>query len=401
MDMFKKYFKTVILVLIVAVLSGAIFYTYGYKNAIRDYGLSGEELEQEVSDSSEEELLEEKNTLSILACGDIMSHMPQVRSAYDEEARTYDFNGVFRHVKPIIESADIAIGNLETVIHPESELSGFPNFNSPTELVSALSANGFDLLSTANNHSFDRGKDGVISTIDAIENNGMIQIGSNRDISVNRTRILEENSIKIGFMCYTYGLNGHINDDDHLINITSLDKFKEDIDYLNSENVDKIVLIIHWGNEYNTNISWEQEEIANAAIEMGVDYILGSHPHVVQKLEVIGEGADRKLIMYSMGNFISNQRFEYTNNPYTEDGMMIQLKLERNAESGEVGLSDVQLIPTWVNRYNDGKWRYEILPVMQTLNSEVDDIVIGEDLRVKLENSLNRQNEINGVLDYR
>ncbi len=397
MDNFKKYFKTILLVLAVATLSGLVFYFYGYRNALKDYGIT-EEKETEVVEEKveEEEKVEvEAKKLSILAGGDVMAHMPQVRAAYNGETGAYDFTGVFKHMLPLLEKSDINIANLETVVHPESELSGFPNFNSPAALVEALGTSGFTLLTTANNHSFDRGAAGVVSTIDVVTSNGMMQVGTNRDETVSRTRIVEENGFKIGFMGYTYGLNGHINDSPHLVNEIDLNSFSEDIAELEAQNVDAIILLIHWGVEYTTIPTEEQIQIANAAHELGVDYIIGSHPHVVQRFEMVGD----ELTMFSLGNLVSNQRGEYTNNYNTEDGMLLNINLEKD-DSGEVVLSSVELIPTWVYRYNDGKWNYEIIPVIEALEGRVEGLEISEELHGKLEASLNRAKEINGQFKY-
>src|SRR5690554_191707 len=168
------------------------------------------EADMEEADEIIVEIVEEPkiSNIKLLAVGDIMFHSPQFKAAYNNESSTYDFIPTFKHVKKYIESSDIAIGNFETVTAGEEVgFSGFPRFNAPKETLKALSEVGFNILSTANNHAIDKGRDGLIRTIDYINEYGMKNIGTYKERE-NNILIEEVEDIRIGFLSYTYGLNG-------------------------------------------------------------------------------------------------------------------------------------------------------------------------------------------------
>lgn len=307
----------------------------------------------------------------ILAVGDIMFHMPQINAAKTTTGN-YDFNPVFRHVKKYIEGADIALGNFETVTAgDELGFSGFPRFNSPVDTLIALKNTGFDILSTANNHSLDRGKDGIINTINVMNNTGLRNIGTFKDN--NRSLIIEEiNDIRIGLLSYTTSLNGLDSllskEDSYMVNKFDEEKIIEDINYLKEQNVDMIVAYLHWGYEYYEEPTEYQRELGRSLLEQGIDIILGSHPHVVQRSEMINIDGKDKFIVYSMGNFLSNQRYETMGNQYTEDGVMIEITLNKNFDTNVTSIQEVMFRPTWVYRFrNADGLNYEILPVGDVL----------------------------------
>jgi len=305
--------------------------------------------------------------VSILAVGDIMFHMPQITSAKTDDG--YNFSNSFKYVQKHIEDSDLALANFETVVGNHNRYSGFPRFNSPTETVKAMYDIGFDILSTANNHSIDQGVDGIISTIDTIQANGLENIGTYKD--EQRTGLIKEvNNIKLGLLSYTYGLNGLESllskDRSYMVNLIDEELIKADIDELDTK-VDMTIVFIHWGNEYQRQPSDYQKELGGKMIEWGADIILGSHPHVIQKAEVINYEGEDKYIIYSMGNFFSNQREETMGNSYTEDGIMVSLNIQKEDKAIIKG---IEYIPTWVHRYSAGnKFAYEILPVEEVLSS--------------------------------
>lgn len=350
---------------------------------------------EEVIEDLEEELVEEEkiSNIKILAVGDIMFHSPQYKAAFNKETMEYDFIPVFKYVKKYIESADLAIGNLETVIAGEEiGYSGYPRFNTPEAALLALKDAGFDILSTANNHSLDQGKKGLINTIDSIHKYGMKNIGTYKD--ENTILIEEVNDIRVGLLSYTYGLNGMdftLTEEElgYMINLIDEDKIKSQIEEAKSKKVDIIVVFIHWGNEYQMEPSQYQLDLAEKIIDWGADVIFGSHPHVVQKSQIVSRDGKDKFIIYSMGNFLSNQRQETMGNPYTEDGIMIQLEIEKNFKDNNTVIKNIHYIPTWVHKYRDnGKVVYEILAIEDYLNGEIQ---IGNEtaLRQRLMKSFN------------
>lgn len=360
---------------------------------------NSEKLEQNESKNQEqdennivEEEIEKYSELSLSATGDIMFHGAQLKSAYNNNTKEYDFKRVFENVKPHLENSDIAIANFETTTAgSEMPISSYPSFNSPDSTVDALKYSGIDILTTANNHSLDTGKTGIVNTIKNIENNGIDYIGTSEE--EYRAFILKEkNDITLSFLSYTYGLNGNdsrlnSNELDNMVNLIDEDKMQEDIK--KAKNVsDKVVVFIHWGNEYSREPSESQMELADKMFEWGADIILGSHPHVIQRSEIIKKNGENKFIIYSMGNFISNQRRETLpntrNNIYTEDGVIVNIDFKKDLETNEVIIEDIRYIPTWVHKYpENGKDEYRILPIADF----IDDNTLSKATIERLKNS--------------
>lgn len=376
-------------------------FTTSKKDRVNEYvDVTTDIEEEEYIDEELEEIPERPeepkfSSINILAVGDIMFHSPQYRAAFNKETNSYDFTPTFRHVKRYVEEADIALGNFETVTAGEGvSFSGFPRFNTPKESLLALKETGFDILSTANNHCIDQGKKGLISTIDNINEYKMKNIGTYKEPGDN-ILIEERDGIKIGFLSYTYGLNGldsllKAEELAYMVNRIDEEKIKEDIEKLKSLDVDLITVFIHWGNEYQREPSTYQLELGSKMVEWGANIILGSHPHVIQKSQIINKDGKDNFIIYSMGNFLSNQRKETMNNPYTEDGVMINLEIEKNLNSSETIIKSVQYIPTWVHRFRDsnGKLSYEIIPINDYINGELD-IAIAGSLKERIMKSYN------------
>ncbi len=340
-----------------------------------------------------EEFEEKPNTTAtILAAGDIMFHMPQIRSAYDSESKNYDFKDVFKYVKKHIESADLSIANFETVTAgSEIGFSGFPRFNSPEETLEAIKYAGFDILTTANNHALDQGKEGLINTIMAIEEQGMKNIGTYKE-KKDSILIEEINKIKIALLSYSYGLNGleyTLTDEEfsYMVNKIEENKIEDDINKAKNLGSDVVVIFVHWGNEYQKEPSEYQIETGRKMMEWGADIVLGSHPHVVQKSEVINYNGKDNFIIYSMGNFLSNQRKVNMDNKYTEDGIMVNIQLEKDFSKGETNIKNITYIPTWVRRYEDNGLKYEILPVEDFLENKELYSIIDEKERKRIKES--------------
>ena len=332
------------------------------------------------------------STIKLLAVGDIMFHSPQYRAAYVKESDSYDFNSTFKYIKKYVLEADISLANFETVTAGEEVgYKSYPRFNTPKQSLLAIKDAGFDILSTANNHSLDQGRKGVISTIDNINEYGMKNIGTYKEPNVP-ILIEEIKGINIGFLSYTYGLNGLDSlltkeELSYMINIIDEDKIKEDIEKTKSLGVDLTVVFIHWGNEYHRDPSSYQIELGEKMVEWGANIILGSHPHVIQKSQIINKDGKDNFIIYSMGNFLSNQRKETLNNSYTEDGVMVNLEIEKDFKSGDTIIKNINYIPTWVHRYReDGKLIYEILPVDDILDGKLD-IAVSDTVKSRIEKS--------------
>ncbi len=351
-----------------------------------------------------QETLEPKiTTATILAAGDIMFHMPQNKAAFNSGTGIYDFTDNFNYVKKYIQSTDLPMANFETVVLEGKKYSGFPNFNSPIETLSAIRDAGFHILTTANNHCLDQGKTGLIKTIDAIENIGMKNIGTYKfpdsDIMVE-----DINEIKIATLSYSYGFNGMDytlteEEREYMLSKIDEDKIKNDIEKAKSLGADIVTVFIHWGNEYQQEPSEAQIELGGKMVEWGANIIFGSHPHVVQKSEIINFNGKDNFIIYSLGNFLSNQRLENTDNKYTEDGIMVKIQVEKNFDKNETKIKNIEYIPTWVRKHRiDNKFQYEILPIKDFLEDEILFNSLDEREKIRIQESL--ESTMGKVIEY-
>lgn len=319
-----------------------------------------------------------------IGVGDIMSHMPQLPGAYDQATKSYNFDPYFAEVKPILEQGDWVMANLETPIAgADIGYSGYPTFNAPNELAEALRNAGFNLLSTANNHSLDKGEKGVLRTLELLKELELQAVGTaSSPEEAEQLIIVEKNGIRMGFLAYTYGTNGIPipQGKPYLVSLIDEQKMIADIERLREGGADVITIALHFGVEYQLTPNEEQKRLARVLVAAGADIIAGSHPHVVQPYEII-ETNDKNgtpkqaLIMYSMGNFISNQRGESK-----DYGVIFKVNIRKNMNEGTIALTDVEAIPTWVHRYKpDQAFRYRILPVEQTIAAESDKLLTPSD----------------------
>lgn len=328
--------------------------------------------------------VESEKKVVIAAVGDIMIHAPQF-IAQETAPGVYDFTNNFKYVKPILSNADLSIANLETTILKSQPISSYPRFNSPPEILNALKDSGFDIISTINNHTLDTGKKGVLSTLEELHSRGFLTIGTYKEESTKKYVIKIIKEMKLGFTAFASGymtrnditLNGipsnGIKDQLNVVDMTSVNdsfkKIKIQIDQMKKENCDFIVVMLHWGVEYQRVPNKYQKELAQKLIDEGVGLILGSHPHLVQTMEFIKstDGNHEGLVVYSMGNFLSNQRNEILNTEGTENGLISITTLARN-EKGNVCIEKAEYIPTWINLFEkNSKPTYEIIPISEDI----------------------------------
>ncbi len=326
-------------------------------------------------------------TLKLSVVGDLMCHSPQFNSAKIAETDSFDFRPVFSVIRRNLENSDYTIGNLETVISANNKhLSGYPNFNSPHEFLSALKYAGFDILFTANNHSLDKGLKGAIRTINQIKQNNMVQVGtyvSQKDR--DSIRIFEKNGIRFALFAYTFGTNGHTVSKQKRFIISLIDKaqIRNDLQQANKLLPDLVIIYFHFGNEYQAKPSAFQKDIVNAAIKSGADIVLGSHPHVLQpikKFKSVSGRIDSGFVAYSLGNFISNQRWRYS-----DAGGILNILIKKNIKNDSVFISKIKLLPTWVFKGNvNGKTLFQILP--SEITSDTLQFLSSDDIK-KMQNS--------------
>jgi len=314
---------------------------------------------------------------TLVAVGDIMMHSPQIPAAYDPETGTYSFDHYFERVIPLLQG-DWVIANLETPLAGEDAggYSGYPLFNAPEQLAEALKNAGFGIVSTANNHSLDRRETGVLRTLEHVRAHGLVPVGTHASPEeAEEIRIITRHGIRMAFLAYTYGTNGIPIPEgkEYLINLIDEEKMKADIARAREAGADLVTVSVHFGHEYHLEPSAEQKELARKLVAFGADIILGSHPHVPQPYEhiaAVGEnGALREgIVIYSLGNFISNQGPDQGTAKYTDVGIIFRVRVAKSHPQGTVSIGEVELIPTWVHKYREnGKRRYEILPIGREL----------------------------------
>lgn len=328
--------------------------------------------------------------ITVINAGDIMFHMPQVRGAYDPETGNYDFSSTYRYVAPIVRKADLAVVNFETTLYDEN-YSGYPGFNSPVSSLKAIKDAGFDTLLYANNHCYDKELIGIKRTLSHFREYGFSYLGITDDLSKEKTLIIDVNGIKIGMFNYADSVTEKKGDDLYSVNEIPIpasdwdylniyvnqreeeylyERVRRDVKYLNDAGVDIIIAYMHWGVEYEMEPNDYQIKTAKFLANLGVDCIIGGHPHVVQKMDVIksDSGENETVCFYSLGNFVSNQNRltlkSYDAREYTENGLMVELNIRKYSD-GRTIITGLGYVPTWVHRYarEDGNYNYDIIPL--------------------------------------
>ena len=373
-------------------------------------------------------------TATIAATGDILMHKPCINPGKQADG-SYDFASYFAHVQDYVKNADYAVANLETTLaglDSGYSYSGYPNFNCPDGIVTSLKNAGFDMLLTANNHTYDTGTVGFFRTQQVIMENGMDHIGTKPDAESDSYKIVEINGIRIGMINYTYETNSDPNKVDlnggadlkenekNLINVflkDDVEGFKADLAEkladMRADGAEAIVLYIHWGEEYQTKQNNQQKKMAQAACDLGVDVIVGGHPHVIQPMELLESENDpnhKTVCLYSTGNALSNQRLgkiSYVKTAHTEDGILFSFSFAKYSD-GTVRVENVELLPLWVNMYTSketGKVVYDILPLDDQIEDWKTQFTLTDSTLTQAEKSYERTMKIVGpglqtVQDY-
>lgn len=252
-------------------------------------------------------VVEPDRTVTIRSIGDILVHSDVYTTASTETG--FDFSRMFDPMRPYLENADVTTANMEVpVAGPEFELSGYPQFNAPPEIIDGLRGAGVDIVNNATNHTMDRGQGGVGASTSNMRDRGMMYVGGYGSPEDKATpRIIERNGLKLGFLAYTYGTNGLPVPEDYLVSLIDYEAMAREISELDKQ-VDILVTMIHMGEEYAPLENDFQRETAQVALDNGADLILGGHPHVVEPFEV----ADDHAIWWSHGNFLHGQWDENT-----------------------------------------------------------------------------------------
>jgi poly-gamma-glutamate synthesis protein (capsule biosynthesis protein) len=299
-----------------------------------------------------------------------MSHDAQIMGAFNPETGEYDYEPTFLYVRSYVKNADIAVGNLE-VTFAGPPYKGYPRFSSPDNLAVEAGSAGFDILVNANNHALDRGKSGFIRTLDLLDSLNIIHTGTFRnpeERELNYPLIFERNNIRIALLNYTYGTNNLRADTPCIVNTIDTVLIRQDLMKARSAEPDYVIVIMHWGVEYERQENEFQEELAIFMLENGADAIIGSHPHVVQPVEIYypdeSDSSEFNIIVYSLGNFVSNQREQFK-----DGGIIFELMLAKTSSGTRI--FDHRYLPTWVYREDiKDDFTFYIIPVMLYYENE-------------------------------
>ena len=330
-------------------------------------------------------------TATIASTGDVLMHLPVVNSCKTDSG--YDFDNIFQYLKEYAEDADFAAANLETTLAGTDngyKYSGYPHFNCPDEIVDSLMDAGFDLMLTVNNHSYDTTMVGYKRTLEVTREKGMQTLGTMLNAEEPKYLIQDVNGIKIGMLAYTYAtgeggadqprLNGNmaISEADicNYFTYENLPAFYSEVEEhlaaMKAEGAEATMIFMHWGVEYQLTQNSQQEQIAQELCNLGIDVIVGGHPHVVQPIDLLTsttEPEHKTVCLYSMGNAISNQRLgaiDRVKTAHTEDGMLFSVTFCKYSD-GTVYLLSTDILPTWVHLDKSGSPnRYTIIPLDET-----------------------------------
>jgi poly-gamma-glutamate synthesis protein (capsule biosynthesis protein) len=301
------------------------------------------------------------DSIRLIFAGDVMGHGMQITGAWRDGGDTaYYYHPVFQYVKDYISSADVALANLEVTL-AGAPYSGYPKFSSHRSLAVALQDAGFDVLVTANNHSLDRQKQGFELTIDALDSLGICHTGTFKDSTVWKNDyplLVVQHNFTLAILNYTYGTNGFPTEAPNVINRIDTLRMAADLAKARSLQPDYIITCIHWGEEYQNEEDERQRGLAHFLARHGCDLIIGAHPHVVQPFSKIPvAGKDSVLVIYSLGNFVSNQRDRYRNG-----GIALDLTLVKTGDTVRVAACGYE--PLWVHRFrNPNTSVFRLIPV--------------------------------------
>lgn len=347
---------------------------------------------QQSSSQAKNAEAEQETSARIMANGDLLYHDIIYISAKKSDG-TYDFHENFEYVKPWLKQADLVLGDFEGTVNKDHYLAGYPLFNAPGEVMDAIKDAGYQVLDLAHNHILDSQIEGVVSTADAIEKAGMTPVGVYTHESRDKAPLVikEVNGIKVAILAYSYGFNGieqSISREDYNRYLSDLDedKMKAEIERAEKE-ADITIIMPQMGVEYQIEPTEEQKKLYHKMIDWGADIIFGGHPHVVEPAETVEKDGDKKLIIYSMGNFISNQRIEtmqdVENAKWTERGVLMDVTIKK--KSGKTTIETAQAHPSWVSRTPKGGYSPEGYPLYLYQTYILEDFIEGGKYRSQLD----------------
>lgn len=323
------------------------------------FGFSYKPADSQVESAGE---LAKSDSVVLVFAGDVMGHIPQQTAAFDKTTGTYDFTPCYQYIAPYIESADLAIANLEIPLAGKP-YSGYPQFSGPDELLYGALSAGFDVMQLANNHIADKGKIGIERTYNTV-NRKIKSVG----IYLNPAQrdslyplLLDVNGLKLALLNCTFGTNGREVSAPFVVNTIDTVQIRKDIKTARERGAQCVIMTIHWGTEYEPKANDEQVKLANFMVKAGVDAIIGAHPHVVQNFDLIRKNDSVSVpVFYSLGNMISNQRWRHSNG-----GILARIVLSKS--TGKV--LKTAYLPFFVHKGTlNGKFQYYLIPTEKYLS---------------------------------
>lgn len=311
-------------------------------------------------------------TATIVSAGDCVLHKLFQESALIGDDK-YDFYPIFEAIKPYTEPASYSLISFESAsTNKRNDYTGYPLFNCPPEIFDAFKKVGLDMVNNSNNHQLDRKLSGMFETRDNIQKAGL-EVAGIYDGEEPRYLIKDLNGIKVVIMAYTYSCNMNelaLTEEQRYNHLSLIDeeRMKKEITEM-EEKADVTVIAMHWGVEYTQKPNDSQKRLARDMISWGADVILGSHPHVVQPSEIISHEGEDKYVIYSMGNFVSNQRrgasgYPKTHKELCEDSMLVHIEFLKDPKTGKTVIQKVDHIPTWLWRYSENnRYKFKVIPV--------------------------------------
>lgn len=404
----QKLILLAVLILMVTII------LFGCRAVVR--GIFGSDKKEEKGDQAAEthvsgEDESEEATAVIMTAGDIVMHRPFLESTVYNDGETYEYDSIFKYIKDDYNAADFTVLTTEFTM-ADGEYTGYPMFNSPPEIATALKNNGIDMCLLANNHIYDSGDDGLLETIEVYEENDLLYDGIRKTEDDKNYVVKDIGGIKVGFFDYVFEteggtINGNYVSDEGKALINSFsesepqslyDDIEKNLKEMENKGVEYTIAYLHWGVEYQTEENEYQDAIAQKLCDMGIDALIASHPHVIQPVDLLtsSDESHQMVCCYAIGNHLSNQRTEHMDGlvyGYSEDGLMVSLTIHRDAK-GQITLEETDFIPTWVYHDQDPDDRYYILPLDDP--DEITSISELGDVSEDIDNSLARTEGIIG-----
>ncbi|MEQ8201551.1 MAG: CapA family protein [Syntrophomonadaceae bacterium] len=317
-----------------------------------------------IPEPDQQTVLADATTINLVATGDILMHNTVIASGLTSGG--YNFDHLYAPIKHLLTAGDYASVNLECALAgPSSGYTGYPLFNSPDAIAPALKNVGFDLVVTANNHILDRGYQGALRTMDTLRAAGLDTTGTFKTLPERQEFLIKDlHGVKVGYLAYSYSTNGIPvpADKPYFYNFLNKEQMVSDITALRPQ-VDLLVVILHWGVEYSPFPTAAQRQMARELFEKGADVILGSHPHVIQPMEVMKINGQDKFVIYSMGNSMGNQ-----NGVERNSGVVLNLQFSKDLTGGNTVLTGVTYTPTYIHPYYVGQKRtFRVVPIEETI----------------------------------